>query len=295
MERFEDTELSSFREIEMSYSLPQMITFLERFAPVNLAESWDNVGLLLGDTDGPIQRVMTCLTLTPDVAAEAIARQANLIVSHHPVLFRPIQKLTTATSEGWMLIELLRNRIAVYSPHTAFDSAQSGINQQIANRLGLQEISPLRPQPQSECETIGTGRWGKLKTPVTLAEFLKQVRTSLPVSSSSEESQDSQPMPLQFVGNLEQKIETIGIGCGAAGEFLGDARKRGCDLFITGEARFHTCLEARDGGIAMILLGHYHSERHGVEQLAQEIGKEFPGLTVWPSHLESDPVKWSLA
>src|SRR5262245_174279 len=106
--------------------------FLEDFAPNRLAAEWDNVGLLIGDSRRPVERVMTCLTVTPQSAAEAVAQKAELIVSHHPVLFRPVQRITADTLEGRTLLELIRSGIAVYSPHTAFDSARSGINQQLA-------------------------------------------------------------------------------------------------------------------------------------------------------------------
>lgn len=118
--------------------------FLRGFAPLELAEEWDNVGLLLGDEAAPVRRIMTCLTVTPDTAAEAIAAGAQLIVSHHPILFRGCKKITTGNSEGRMLLELARAGLAVYSPHTAFDNTAGGINDLIAARLGLQEVRPLR-------------------------------------------------------------------------------------------------------------------------------------------------------
>lgn len=117
---------------------------LEAFAPPSLAAEWDNVGLLLGDAAGPVERVMTCLTVTPESAAEAIEERAQLIVSHHPILFRPTKKLTAATSEGRMLLELARASSAVYSPHTAFDNCAGGINDLLAAKLGLVGIGPLR-------------------------------------------------------------------------------------------------------------------------------------------------------
>ena len=100
--------------------------FLNRIAPLNLAEQWDNVGLLVGDDDRETSTVMTCLTLTPNVAIEAAQHNAQLIVSHHPILFRPVQQITAANSEGRMLLGLVEAGIAVYSPHTAYDSARDG-------------------------------------------------------------------------------------------------------------------------------------------------------------------------
>src|SRR5262249_5335210 len=118
--------------------------YLEQFAPSHLAAAWDNVGLLLGDRDSPVHSLMTCLTLTPETAAEAVEAGAKLIVTHHPILFRPIQRLTTATPEGRMLLPLIPAGIAVYCPHTAFDDTRGGINDLLAQRLNLTDISPLR-------------------------------------------------------------------------------------------------------------------------------------------------------
>src|SRR5262249_49244873 len=125
-------------------TVANVVDFLERFAPPTLAAEWDNVGLLLGDAAAPVKHIMTCLTVTPETAAEAVRAQAQLIVSHHPILFRSIKRLTSATPEGRMLLALVRAGTAVYSPHTAFDDTQGGINEILAQQFGLTEVGPLR-------------------------------------------------------------------------------------------------------------------------------------------------------
>ena len=119
--------------------------WLEGFAPSRLAESWDNVGLLWGDPNSQVSRLMTCLTVTRATASEAVAEGAELIVSHHPILFREVKRIRSdlpATAPLWLLA---RAGIAVASPHTAFDSAAGGINEGLGHRLGLTEMTPLRP------------------------------------------------------------------------------------------------------------------------------------------------------
>lgn len=129
---------------------------LHRFAPPHLAADWDNVGLLVGDPADPADRVMICLTVTPEVVAEAVAEGVQLIVSHHPVLFRGAKKLTAATADGRLLLPLLRHGIAVYSPHTAFDNCPGGINDGLARRLGLTGVKPLRPRDGAkQCKLVG--------------------------------------------------------------------------------------------------------------------------------------------
>lgn len=360
----------------------EVCRYLQEVAPLSLAEDWDNVGLLLGDESADVVRVVTCLTLTPDVAEEAIAAGARLIVTHHPILFKPVKRLTGNTSEGRMLLKLMRHGIAVYSPHTAYDNSATGINQQLAELLELTDIAPLRPRlageqvklvtfvPEGQLDEVrraiwnagagvignyrecsfnlrgfgtfhgsrgsnpaigeagrleqvdevrvevvcpnhrtdqaigalrnahpyeepaidviplkslpdgsGAGRYGRLRAPISLAELNNIVRDRL-----------RQPH-LQFVGQLSTKIDKLGIACGAAAEFLRDAHRAGCQALLTGEARFHACLEARDLGVAMILPGHYATERPAMETLAVRLQDCFPGLIASPSDKENDPIQ----
>lgn len=258
--------------------LSDLLDALEEIAPLQLAESWDNVGLILGDPQQQVSRVMTCLTLTDDVAAEAIAEQVELIVSHHPILFRPVQKLTALTHEGRLVSKLIQHQIAVYSPHTAYDSAAMGINAQIAHGLGLQNVRPLRPGTMTGQDDLGAGRWGTLQSPMEPEHFLARIRSFLKVDH------------LACIGEGRRRIQRVAVACGAAGEFLTDAIRNECDLFLTGETRFHTCLEARDQEILMVLPGHYVTERHGVEHLARLLQSKFPVVQTWASQVERDPI-----
>jgi dinuclear metal center YbgI/SA1388 family protein len=125
-------------------TVADFVAHLERFAPLHLAAEWDNVGLLLGEMSSTVSRVMTCLTVTPEVVAEALVERVHLIVSHHPVLFKGAKRLTSSTPEGRLLLPLLREGVAVYSPHTAFDNCPGGINDGLCRRLGLEGVEPLR-------------------------------------------------------------------------------------------------------------------------------------------------------
>ena len=251
-------------------------SFLDRFAPRRLAEDWDNVGLLVGDPDGSVARVMTCLTITPATAAEAVEGQAELIVAHHPLPFQPVKRLTTETLPGRLLYGLISAEVAVYSPHTAFDSAAEGINQRLAAGLGLRGIAPLLPHD----EGLGTGRQGWLEQPLRLDDLGRRLAEFLRVDR------------LAMVGDPGQSVRTVAIGCGAAGELLEAARQAGCDAMVLGEARFHTCLEAEAAGVGLLLPGHFASERFAVECLAEVLSRQFPDLEVWASSQERDPIRW---
>ena len=167
--------------------------------------------------------------------------------------------------------------VSVYSPHTAFDSAREGINQQLATALGLSHIQPIRPRSPA---TEGAGRWGRLAVPVTLSDLLLRLK---PICHTPQ---------ISYVGDLTQCCETIAMACGAAGDFLPDAAALGCQVFITGEARFHACLEARALGTALIMVGHYASERPAVEELARRLAVQWSPLRVWASCVETDPVRF---
>src|SRR5437660_1543927 len=117
-----------------------VLKHLEQLAPVALAADWDNVGLLLGERGAQVRRVMTCLTVTPESGAEAVEAGAQLIVSHHPILFRGVKRLTDSTPEGRTVLALVRAGVAVYSPHTSLDNAVGGINDALARLLGLTDV-----------------------------------------------------------------------------------------------------------------------------------------------------------
>jgi dinuclear metal center YbgI/SA1388 family protein len=252
--------------------------FLEEFAPSRLAEDWDNVGLLVGHAGHEVTKIMTCLTVTPASAEEAVREQVDLMISHHPLPFRPLKQLTTATTPGRLLLRLIASGVAIYSPHTAFDSASSGINQRLAEALGLQEIQPLIPAP-GDVPGLGSGRYGRFQDAVLLQTVADRAKRFLGLPS------------LQAVGAADQRVERVTVACGAAGEFLTTAADAGCDLFVTGETSFHTLLEAEARDVAVLLLGHYGSERFAVEALAEVLAVHFPDVDVWPSRDEADPLR----
>lgn len=259
-------------------SVDAIAEFLERLAPPRLAEQWDNVGLLVGDRSRSVERLMTCLTITPAAAAEAVEAKAELVVTHHPLPFRPIQRLTADVPAGRVLLELIAARVAIYSPHTAFDSSVGGINQRLAQGLGLRGIKPLVPHDGG----CGAGRWGRLARRLALGRLVERVKQFLGIDR------------LWYVGELNRPVRSVAVACGSAGELLQAAIELGCDAMLLGEARFHTCLEAEAAGIGLVMPGHFASERFAVEYLADALAAQFPDLRVWASRRERDPIEWSL-
>ena len=211
-------------------TLENLCSTLGHIAPLRLAESWDNVGLLVGDRQRSITRVMTCLTISPNVVQEAIDENVDVIVVHHPLPFKALQRITADTIPGKMLLQLIAAEVAIYSAHTAFDSASNGINQMWAESLGLQNCKPLI---ESDDPTeLGAGRVGTLSQPMTLIELVS--KTSNHVGAT---------VPRR-VGAADQAVNKVAFACGSGGTFLPAAARAGCDALITGEATFHTCFEA---------------------------------------------------
>ncbi|MBL8889670.1 MAG: Nif3-like dinuclear metal center hexameric protein [Planctomycetaceae bacterium] len=271
---------------------------LRQWAPAPLAESWDNTGLLLGDPQARVVNLMTCLTVTPPVVAEAIRRHVSLIVTHHPLPFRPLRSLTTNDDTGRLLWHLACHRVSLLSLHTRYDSARDGINQQLAEFLQLEEVQALEQKSLTDDANssqehvpsiniaspqtcpVGRGRWGVYSQPRPILNIADTLKQKLRVQH------------LQHVSSGHTEIKQVAIGCGSAGEFIKDARRLGCDLLVLGETNFHTCLEAQAARIDLLLVGHFASERFAQEVLAARLATELPATNVWCSESETDPIRW---
>jgi dinuclear metal center YbgI/SA1388 family protein len=220
---------------------------------------------------------MTCLTVTADTVSEAIDQRANLIVAHHPLPFRPVKTITSATTVGRLLLQLIRHSIAVYSPHTAFDSASAGINQHLAIGLGLQEIMPLKPAASGDPDE-GSGRFGLIGEPLTRRELAERTKQFLNIDA------------VRMAGSPDESVSRVAIACGSGGSFLDAAIQAECDVLVTGETTFHTCLEAEARGVGLILTGHFASERFALLSLADYLTDQLSSVTVWGSRTERDPI-----
>lgn len=256
--------------------------WMEGLAPLRLSAEWDNTGLLLGDLQREVRRLMTCLTLTPESVAEAVSGKADLVISHHPLPFRPLKKIIASEPAGRMLWELARAGVSVYCPHTAWDSAAGGINAQLANRLQLRNIVPLvaeatRSLPEKGSDQLGIGRVGDLVGRCNLRDIAKLICAAIP---------HCRPR----VVDAGLSIGRVGIVCGSGGSLIEAAFCNECDLFLTGEATFHQCLEAKGAGLSMLMIGHFASEKFAMDSLAGLCRAEFAGLEVWGSVNETDPV-----
>lgn len=251
---------------------------LEQIAPLRLAAAWDSVGLLVAPRRQAIRRVMTCLTLTPEVAAEAVREQADLVVSHHPLPFRPVPRITPATGPGRVLLELIGAGAGIWSSHTAWDSAAGGINDQLAELLGLTRVSPI--EPDADLPLVGFGRAGSSAEGCTVGDLAARAAEALGVRH------------VQIAGHPARPAGRVGIVCGSGGDCVEQVARGGCDTLFTGEVKLHQATEAAAAGMAVVAVGHHASERFSMEVLARRVAAADSGLECWASRDERDPLGW---
>lgn len=221
--------------------LTEIYEIIEANYPKNLAMQWDNPGILAGKPEQEISTILVTLDITSSVVKEAISAGAELIISHHPLLLGGVNNFYEDNFKNKMYSEIIRNNIAVISAHTNMDCAENGINQTLAELLGLKNIKVL------EDET-GLGRIGEIEE-TTISEFSKKLKSLL-----------GTPF-LKLAGDAERKITKVAVGSGSCGDIYPVAIKKGAELFITADVKYHIALDAAEDGIAIIDAGHYPTER----------------------------------
>ncbi len=254
--------------------MEQIAKLCDEIAPLELQEPWDNSGVQIDVGRPYIQKVLVCLEITRDVVSEAIEEDVDLIVTHHPLLFRGVKKIDRTTPVGEYLLELIFTGISVYSSHTSFDTALGGNNDDLAKRIGLTEIEEL-----TGFGGEAMGRTGYLEKPVTLKELVLLLDEAL-----------DHPGGIRAAGDPETVIEKVGLCTGAAGEFCQAAMEQGCQAYISGDVKHHEAQEARERGLCLIDAGHFGTEQIFVENMAKQLREKCGGqLTVLESKVNVNP------
>ncbi len=250
---------------------------LERFAPLPLQESYDNAGLQLGLTEAEASGVLLCLDVTEEVLEEAKHRGCNMIVAHHPLLFRGLKCVADANYIQRIVRNAIINDIAIYAAHTNLDNAEGGVNFEIARLLGLQNVRFLRPLPG--CENAGSGIVGELPEAVEPMAWLAEMKNIFGVEK------------LSYAPGPQKSIKTVAL-CGGAGDFLAaDAAKIGTDAFLTGEMHYHSYFDNAER-LWTAVLGHYESEKCTVELMHRILKEAHPALRICEAETNTNPVKY---
>lgn len=231
---------------------------MEEIAPSSLKEKWDNVGLQIGDRESVVSGILLSLDLTSKVIKEAENCGCNLIICHHPLIMSPLSKVVSGEPVADMTIKLIRENINFFCAHTNLDKAVGGVNDCLAERLGLHDITELSPDADGALCRIGT-----LPSEMTLSEFALQVKENLRCPA------------LRFSGRSEKRIKTVALCSGAGSEFYAEAAENGADVFVTGEVKHHTALYGEELGISFVEAGHFETEAIVLDELYEKITAEF--------------------
>ncbi|WP_310599511.1 Nif3-like dinuclear metal center hexameric protein [Desulfobulbus sp.] len=230
-------------------TIRDILTILQQIVPAGLAEEWDNVGLLVGDPNQPVQRVLLALDPTVALIEQAAAERYDLVVTHHPAIFRPLKALRTDTPTGRFVALAARNQIGVIACHTNLDSIQSGVSDHLAQALGLVDTRPLVPA-RGECALgCGLGRIGILPTPVDARAFLDRLRQAC-----------SPPWILE-AGIRPERVTTVAVCGGSCSDLTEAAFNMGAEVFVTAEVKHSVARWAADAGIWLLDAGHFATEQ----------------------------------
>ncbi len=231
----------------MSVKCSEIINIMEEYANSSLAEDWDNVGLMLGDENANINKILVALDIDDKIIDEAIDKKCDMIITHHPFIFKSVKSIKSSDILGNRIIRLIKNNICVFSSHTNLDIAINGTNDTLAKLLNLEKIGNLFDKENSK---VGLGRVGEFSKTISFSEVVEKVKNVLNLKS------------LVVSGDLDTKIKKIGICTGAGGEvdFMLQAISKGCDAYITGDIKYHNSQVASDLGLCLIDATHYASE-----------------------------------
>lgn len=253
----------------------EILEYLNELAPVQYAMSYDNVGLLVGDGEREVGRILVALDITDSVIDEAKECGADLIVAHHPVIFEPLKRVVCGDVTANHVISLIKSDISAICMHTNLDSAVGGVNDMLAQKLGvaseavIEEIEP----------GIGIGRVGALASPMEFNAFLKSVLSAVSAPG------------LRYHKSFDV-VSRVAVGGGSCGSMLGDVKKLGCDTFVTADIKHSQWLEAAEIGLNLIDAGHFSSENVIVAPLAASLAERFLDIPVTVSEMCHEPIAY---
>ena len=250
-------------------AVKEIYELLDKKTPFRYQMDFDNAGFLVGRGTWEVQRVLVALDITPEVIREAVEKECQLIVAHHPVIWGKLGQVTDESSTGEKVLELIEHGIAAICAHTNLDAAEGGVNTELARRVGLLNPVPLEVDGVDENGVpYGVGRVGLVAdAPKPLAVFAKEVKVALDLAGIR-------------VSDGGVPVRKVAVGGGACGSMLAEVKALGCDTFLTADLKHDIYLEAKYLGINLLDGGHYSTEAVVCPVLADWLREAFPGLTV---------------
>jgi dinuclear metal center YbgI/SA1388 family protein len=267
------------------------VELMQSLAPLELAESWDNVGVLVNrGTRLDVRRVLLTIDLTEDVLSEAITYDVDAIVAYHPPIFGGVKRIVPTDPKGRLLGELLARDILVYSPHTALDSVTGGVNDWLADAFDTTTRRPITPQPGGaplepaapNTSAAGQGRIVELTAPIHLDTAVARVKSHLGLGMVR------RSVGVERTPGVANSIRSVAVCAGAGGGLLAKCR---ADLLVTGEMRHHDVLDLQQLGTSVILTDHTNCERGYLPVLRERIGTATLDVEVFVSTRDADPLQ----
>ncbi|KLE16818.1 Nif3-like dinuclear metal center hexameric protein [Clostridium sp. C8] len=256
--------------------IKDIIRIMEEFAPKTLKEDFDNVGLMVGDRNKEVKKILLALDCTLDVIKEAKEKSVDLIITHHPLIFRKPSSITTDTLTGKKIIELIKNDISLYSSHTNLDSAENGLNETIVNLLGYSTNELIEVNKMARNDNEGLGRIVRLEDFIKLEDLIEDIKEKLNVKS------------LKVVKGCE-KVKNIAIINGSGSDFFEKAYKKGADCIITGDTTYHYASDYKELGVSIIDTGHFSSEWIVFLQVINKLTDKLQDIEILISTKSEDP------
>lgn len=254
------------------------IAMVERIAPPELSEEWDHSGIQISCGSGQVQRVLLCLDVTQPVICEAQELGVDLIISHHPFIFDGIYSLDSNDPMGHKIQDLIQSNISVYSAHMTYDKSNMGNTVQMSKRLGLSGF-PLTGKASGEDQDFSV-LIASLKVPIQLDELINKIRIGLDLEQSE----------IRLVHGNAKPIVKIGLCAGSGGEYLEQIVKEECQVFITGDVKYHLAMDAMDAGITIIDPGHFGTEKFFASDFASQLAiYAGPDVSIFQSKFDKNP------
>ena len=252
---------------------------IENMAPTFLKEDYDNVGIMVGDLNQDVKRVLLALDCTNEVIDEAVENKCDMIITHHPLLFRKPKNIVRGDILGDKIFKLIKEDITLYACHTNLDSAKDGINQTIVNILGFNSDEIIEPHDNNKYKECGIGRIIRLDKSITLDEIIERIKRNLNISNVR-------------AARGKENIKTIAVINGSGQDFFSKAAQMGADCIITGDTTYHFVSDYKEMGINIIDAGHFGTEFEVFLSTLKFLKDEFKDVEFINSNKSKDPYEF---
>lgn len=251
----------------MTYTVSDIKNEIEKHFPLKYAMDWDNPGLMAGRSDKKVKKIIIALDATTEIIEAAVLEAADMVITHHPLIFKGVKSVSDESSTGNKILKLIENGISLYSMHTNYDIASEGMGTAVAKRLDANILSPLEITGDEEGTAIGVGFIAELKDKISVRELAAKIKERFGISGI-------------FFYDAGKNISKIAVCPGSGRGMLRHALINKCDVLITGDMGHHDGIDALDDGISLIDAGHFGLEQVFVEEMSEFIASHFEGIEV---------------